>query len=205
VPEAGNDDTGIPEDTLMTDRPEDAITSDAAEALGRLIVAWGSIERELEGLISTIFRVPPVQRPALSVGTPLETKVKLIQAGIALSGPFLEDEEREEFNKKLGELRTLATDTRNFVAHFATFQANDGQVRAGKFGGTKRIRFKTVVLTKEYFDAEKEKTAAMRDEIRKMGIALTAIYDEFDKAWQSQPSRVRAMKAIRERLRSPNG
>jgi hypothetical protein len=147
---------------------ENAISEQLAIRIGKFVVAWGSLEHELEGFISTLFFIPPFQRIALTAGLALDAKVTQIQSGIGLIRDHLSSELKIGIRDTLNELRELNKDYRNFIFHWSVFVDSESQLTAGKLKGGNTPKVTMLKINEEYFDLALAKVAINRMYLRKL-------------------------------------
>ncbi|MDH3028635.1 hypothetical protein [Methylobacterium fujisawaense] len=162
---------------------EDLVEREVAEALGRFVIAWGTIEHELERMISTIFRVAPVQRLAISADFVIRSKIDLIKSGIVLAGPYIEDAQVKKFIGLLNKLLGLNGDIRNFIFHWSVHVNEKSEVIASKLKGGDKPKIFFYKPNKKNLDETIVKVVSLRSDLRSMVGELKTAFDSFETGW----------------------
>lgn len=175
---------------------EDLIEKDVAEALGRFVIAWGTVEYELERMISTIFRIAPIQRLAISADFVIRSKIDLIKSGIKLAGPYIEDAQAKKFIGLLNKLMGLNGDVRNFIFHWAIHVNDKSEIVASKLKGGDKPRIFYYKPNKKNLDETISKVVKLRSDLRSMVDDLNAAFDSFEAGWDQSRKLKEARKGF---------
>lgn len=177
---------------------EKILSDDISVLIGKFVVAWGSIEHELEGFISKLYFIPPFQRASLSAGLAIDAKINLIRTGVGSFGSFIEKDKKRFYLKVFDDLRDLNHEARNFIFHWSIFVDKNKIVKAGKIksGNTPKVQLFT--LNQEYFEMLLADVALIRMRLRGALEGLAADVEPIREGWVASQARSYRENALRE-------
>ncbi|WP_139220936.1 hypothetical protein [Methylobacterium brachiatum] len=180
---------------------ENAISDEIAILIGKFVVAWGSIERELELFVTDIYFVPPFQRAALTAGLAIDAKMTSIRTGIGVFSKHLDPARKKEYLKVLDDLRDLNHEARNFIFHWGIMVDGDKKLSAAKIKGGNSVKIILVPLTAEYFETILAEVALIRLRLRRALIDLRRDLEPLKEQWlASQARKYNKRSEMREAL-----
>ena len=85
--------------------------------MGRFIIAWGVLERQLDAAICVLFRIDPTLGLCVTANLGSKAKVDMLLSAIYMYAEALDEDEVDEAHALLRQVANLAGQFRNSLAH----------------------------------------------------------------------------------------
>lgn len=96
--------------------------------IGKFMVAWGTLERELDMLFPVLFRVDPTLVGCIYANLGTQAKLDILASAIHTLRRAIGNREATSAQKLLEKIRKLNTEARNTLAHGQVLGIQDGKV-----------------------------------------------------------------------------